>query len=155
MTGAHPLGRTRSPREPHELRGRRTGTKEFSLAGERMGITVAHPEVIGILGRIMAPYSLSVSAIRAVTPAMSPQGVAYGRATIAQIRAERERLHRHLAASAMVTRIFPSDANFLPVQTTGAGRAAQGPPDASVSHRTGWQVGLHAAGGGCRHGRAR
>ncbi len=95
----------------------RSVSKEFSLAGERVGVTVAHPEVVAVLGRIMAPYSLSVSAIRAVAAAMSPLGVEYGRANIARIVAERDRVRAQLAASTAVTHVFPSDANFLLVQT--------------------------------------
>lgn len=96
----------------------RSMSKEYSLAGERCGITVAHPEVIGILGRIMAPYPLAVSSVRAVGLALTPEGIAYGKANIRRILDERERVHKALAASAAVSRVFPSDANFLLVQTT-------------------------------------
>jgi histidinol-phosphate aminotransferase len=98
----------------------RSVSKEYSLAGERCGITVADPEVIGILTRIMAPYSLSVSAIRSVAAAVSPAGIAHGRANIARIVEERERVRAALAGSPAVRRIFPSDANFLLVQTSDA-----------------------------------
>jgi histidinol-phosphate aminotransferase len=98
----------------------RSVSKEYSLAGERCGITVAHPEVIGILTRIMAPYSLAVSAIRAVEMAVSPEGIAHGRAIIAGLVAERERVRTALAVSPAVQRIFPSDANFLLVVTKDA-----------------------------------
>jgi len=98
----------------------RSVSKEYSLAGERLGIAVAHPEVIGILRRIMAPYSLSVSAIRAVTTAVSPEGIAHGRANIRRILAERDRVAAALAASPAVRRVFPSDANFLLVQVDDA-----------------------------------
>lgn len=98
----------------------RTVSKEYSLAGERCGITIAHPEVIGILGRIMAPYSMPVSVVRSVAAAISPEGMAYGRANVAKILAERDRVAAELAASHAVSRIFPSDANYLFLQTTDA-----------------------------------
>jgi histidinol-phosphate aminotransferase len=98
----------------------RSVSKEYSLAGERMGITIAHPEVISILRRIMAPYSLSVSAIRTVSAAISPEGIQYGRANIARLLSERERVRSVLAASPTVANIFPSDANFLLIQTRDA-----------------------------------
>lgn len=104
-TGAHP-----------NLVVLRSVSKEYSLAGERCGVTVAHPEVIGILGRIMAPYSLTVSSVRAVSAALTPEGIAYGRANIARIIGERERVRTALAASPAVSRVFPSDANFLLLQ---------------------------------------
>jgi histidinol-phosphate aminotransferase len=91
----------------------RSLSKEYSLAGERLGVTVAHPEVIGILRRIMAPYSLTVSCIRAVARALTPEGVAYGRANIGRLLAERDRVAAVLAASPITRRVYPSDANFL------------------------------------------
>jgi histidinol-phosphate aminotransferase len=99
----------------------RSLSKEYSLAGERLGVAIAHPEIIGILGRIMAPYSLSRSSIRSVAAAVTPAGVAYGRANIAKILAERDRVAAALGAQASVRRIFPSDANFLLVQVADAG----------------------------------
>jgi histidinol-phosphate aminotransferase len=98
----------------------RSTSKEYSLAGERMGITIGHPEVIGILGRMMAPYPLAVSAIRAVEVAISPAGIEYGQRNIKRILDERERVRTRLKASPAVKKIFPSDANFLLVQVHGA-----------------------------------
>jgi histidinol-phosphate aminotransferase len=98
----------------------RSVSKEYSLAGERIGITIAHPEVIGILGRIMAPYSLTVSSIRNVAAAITPQGIEQGRTNIRRILQERDRVSTVLNTSPAVTNIFPSDANFLLLQTTDA-----------------------------------
>jgi histidinol-phosphate aminotransferase len=93
----------------------RTLSKEYSLAGERLGITIARPEVIGILGRILAPYPLPQSVIATVTAAMTPDGVAYARANIERLLAERARVERALA-TLPATRVAPSDANFLLVE---------------------------------------
>lgn len=98
----------------------RSVSKEFSLAGERVGVTVADPEVIGVLGRIMAPYSLPVSAVRTVAAAMTADGVRHGREIITRIVAERDRVSRALAASPGVSRVFASDANFLLVRVDDA-----------------------------------
>ncbi len=98
----------------------RSTSKEYSLAGERMGITIAHPEVISILGRIMAPYPLAVSAIRAVEVAISPAGIEYGQRNIDLILGERDRVRGRLEASPAVKKIFPSDANFLLVRVHDA-----------------------------------
>lgn len=96
----------------------RSVSKEYSLAGERVGITVAHPEVIRILNRIMAPYPLPVSAIRSVSEAISTEGIEYGRENIRRILADRARVEMELWEMESVDRIFPSDANFLLIQTT-------------------------------------
>ncbi|HEY8547604.1 MAG TPA: histidinol-phosphate transaminase [Acidimicrobiales bacterium] len=96
----------------------RTLSKEYSLAGERCGVTIAHPAVIDLLGRILAPYPLTQSAIRAVTVAMSPPGLARARDHIRQLLQERAVVEDVLRASPGVERVFPSDANFLLVRVT-------------------------------------
>jgi histidinol-phosphate aminotransferase len=95
----------------------RTLSKEYSLAGERCGVTIAHPAAIGVLGRILAPYPLTQSAIRAVTMAMSPAGLSRARDHIRLLLQERAVVEDVLRASPAVQRIYPSDANFLLVQT--------------------------------------
>lgn len=99
----------------------RSLSKEYSLAGERLGITVAHPEVVGILRRVMAPYSLTASSIRTVTAATTPDGIAYARANIDRLVAERGRVAGALAKTPSVVRVHPSDANFLLVEVDNPG----------------------------------
>ena len=94
----------------------RSLSKEYSLAGERIGAAIAHPETVAILRRVMAPYSLTVSSIRSAVAALSPEGAARGRANIATIVAERERVASELAGRAGVRRVYHSDANFLLVE---------------------------------------
>lgn len=94
----------------------RSLSKEYSLAGERLGVTLAHPEVVAILRRVMAPYSLTASAIRTVTAATTADGIAYGQANIRRLVAERARVAAALASSPAVVHVHPSDANFLLVQ---------------------------------------
>lgn len=100
----------------------RTLSKEYSLAGERCGVTIAHPSAIGVLGRILAPYPLTQSAIRAVTLAMSPSGLARARDLIRLLLQERAVVEDVLRASPAVERVFPSDANFLLVRTPDPAR---------------------------------
>jgi histidinol-phosphate/aromatic aminotransferase/cobyric acid decarboxylase-like protein len=100
----------------------RTLSKEYSLAGERCGVTIAHPAVVGVLLRILAPYPLTQSAIRAVTVAMSPEGLARARAHIRLLRQERAVVEDALRGSPGATRVYPSDANFLLVETPEPGR---------------------------------
>ena len=56
----------------------RSLSKEYSLAGERCGITLAHPEVVGVLRRIMPPYPSpsrrSGRSARRSRPTASPTG---------------------------------------------------------------------------------
>ncbi|NUS72386.1 MAG: histidinol-phosphate transaminase [Corynebacteriales bacterium] len=96
----------------------RSLSKDHALAGERCGVLIAHPEVISLAGRILAPYPLSVSAIRSVTAAVSPEGIEYARNLREQILGERKNMEKALRASPAVQHIYPSDTNFLLVRTT-------------------------------------
>jgi histidinol-phosphate aminotransferase len=96
----------------------RSLSKEYSLAGERIGATVAHPGTVGILLRVMAPYSLTASSIRTAVTALTPEGTDRGRANIATILAERGRVAEALGRFESVGRLFPSDANFLLVRVS-------------------------------------
>jgi histidinol-phosphate aminotransferase len=113
----------------------RSMSKEYSLAGERFGITIAHPSVISILGRMLPPYPLTQTAIRAVTAVMSPDGMAYAKARISTIVDERERLAKSLRAVPAVRRVFPSDANFLLIQVAQPRRLIAMMEDAGIKIR--------------------
>ncbi|MGI8847779.1 MAG: histidinol-phosphate transaminase [Candidatus Dormibacteria bacterium] len=96
----------------------RTLSKEYSLAGERFGISVACPEIIGLLRKVMAPYGLTQSTIRAVSAAVTPEGIAYAERHRSAILDQRNRIARALASSRAVQRVWPSDANFIVVETS-------------------------------------
>jgi histidinol-phosphate aminotransferase len=98
----------------------RSMSKEYSLAGERFGITIAQPSVISVMGRMLAPYPLSQTAIRAVTQVMTTEGLIHAKANIAAILEERSRVSQALAMCPVVSKVFPSDANFLLVQVDDA-----------------------------------
>jgi histidinol-phosphate aminotransferase len=100
----------------------RSLSKEYSLAGERLGITIAHPAVIDILGRMLPPYPLAQTSIRAATAVLSPEGVRYARDKIRIIVEQRERLWKAFDRSPAVLRALPSDANFLLVQVAEPAR---------------------------------
>jgi len=98
----------------------RSLSKEYSLAGERCGITIANTEVIEVLRRIMAPYPLTTTAIRAISSAISPAGIAYGRENIDRILRERDRVRAELETSSAVVEVFESNANFILFRTLDA-----------------------------------
>jgi histidinol-phosphate aminotransferase len=94
----------------------RTLSKENGLAGERFGITVAHPVVIDILRPILAPYPLPRSVLAAVAAAMTPQGLVYASARRADLLRERDRVATAIESNSAVRHVFASDANFLLVE---------------------------------------
>jgi histidinol-phosphate aminotransferase len=98
----------------------RTLSKSHALAGERVGAVIASPELIQTLRKIIAPYPLPQSSIRATCDALSTNGLLQNHEQRKIIRSERERMVRLLTQSSAVVRIFPSEANFLLVQTHDA-----------------------------------
>jgi histidinol-phosphate aminotransferase len=87
-------------------------SKEYSLAGEQVGVMIAHPEVIDIVGRIGFPSPLTRPTIATVTAAMTSAGIEYARANIGRLLNERRRIEDALSMLSGI-RVHPSDTNFL------------------------------------------
>jgi histidinol-phosphate aminotransferase len=98
----------------------RTMSKSHALAGERVGAIIAIPEMIPALQKLQAPYPLTQSSIRAALDALSPNGLVQSTERRRLLVSERQRLAKLLPKSPHVVSIFPSDANFLLVQTENA-----------------------------------
>lgn len=91
----------------------RTLSKAHALAGARIGALLAAPGLIELAKRVVPPYSLAQPAVEAALRALGPDELALGLARLEGLLAEREYLARGLAASPLVDRVWPSDANFL------------------------------------------
>lgn len=87
----------------------RTFSKSYSLAGMRLGLAVARPAIVAALDKIRDHYHLDRLALAAGTAALADQ--AHLRATVAKIRATRERFCAGLAA--LGYKVIPSQANFV------------------------------------------
>jgi len=118
-------------RYPH-LVTLRTMSKAHGLAGARLGALIAHPDIIGLLRRIVPPYAVAGPTLEAALAALTPAALTVTTERIGQLLRERERLAAALSRSAQVRRVFPSDANFLLVQFDDAGAALQKLRDAGV-----------------------
>lgn len=94
----------------------RTLSKAYGLAGARCGAVLAAPDVIELLSRVIAPYSVPVPVQAAALEALSPAGLARTRDNIRNILGEKERLGSALVRLAAVEEIYPSDTNFLLVR---------------------------------------
>ena len=101
----------------------RTLSKAWALAGARIGCLLAHPEVIGLLRRIMPPYPLPLPCVDAALLALSGWGQANARAHIDVVRGERARMRAALARLPGVRGVLPSQANFLTVRFDDADAA--------------------------------
>lgn len=97
-----------------------TLSKAFGLAGLRLGIAIANPEIIALLKRIKPPYNINtLSQQHAITVLRDTKTV---NAQIAESIAERKRLAQELNAFSWVVTIYPSDANFLLIKVDDAAR---------------------------------
>ena len=97
-----------------------TLSKAFGLAGLRLGIAIANPEIIALLKRIKPPYNINThSQQHAITVLRDTKAV---NAQIAESIAERKRLAQELNVFSWVVTIYPSDANFLLIQVDDASR---------------------------------
>ena len=95
-----------------------TLSKAFGLAGLRLGIAIASPEIIALLKRIKPPYNINtLSQQHAMTVLRDTKAV---NAQIVESIAERKRLAQELNAFSWVVTIYPSDANFLLIQVDDA-----------------------------------
>jgi histidinol-phosphate aminotransferase len=96
----------------------RTLSKAFALAGCRIGAVLAHPDIIGLLRRIIAPYPLPTPAIEAALRTLSsPSRQQQQRQVLAEQKIRLLiALHKHQA----IAEIWPGQANFVLVRVSDA-----------------------------------
>lgn len=92
----------------------RTFSKSRALAGIRLGMALANPEIISILDRIKYPYNLNQLSLNAAQDQLVQPDVHQD--WIHTILKEREVLRSRLTSIPEVIKVFPSDANFLLVK---------------------------------------
>lgn len=95
----------------------RTLSKAHALAGARVGALIAAPELIDLARRIIPPYCLSQPTIEAALRALEPLELTASRRKLDALLGERDYLRAGLAGSRLVERIWPSDTNFLLVES--------------------------------------
>jgi histidinol-phosphate aminotransferase len=100
----------------------RTLSKAFGLAGARVGVTLASPQLIGVLQKIIAPYPIPAPVVRAALDALAPTAIAAARQSALDLVGERRRLTAALSKLPHVRKIWPSDANFLLTEVTDSAR---------------------------------
>ncbi|HMJ68072.1 MAG TPA: histidinol-phosphate transaminase [Cyclobacteriaceae bacterium] len=91
-----------------------TFSKAWGLAGLRLGMAFAQPEIISLLNRIKPPYNISSS-----TQTLALEAIQKREQTtewVELIIAERQRVAEELSKLSSVKKVFPSDANFLLVR---------------------------------------
>lgn len=99
----------------------RTLSKAHGLAGARCGALIADPEIVALLRKIIPPYAITQLTLEAVLDRLTPEARARSRASLETLLAERGRLLRALPQLPGVTRVWPSDANFVLAEFQDAG----------------------------------
>lgn len=98
----------------------RTLSKAYALAGARVGSIIADAEIIELLNRVLPPYAIPTSTVETVLTVTDAKNRPQFEQRVATLIAERRRLASELAKSAMIKRVWPSDANFILVECVDA-----------------------------------
>jgi histidinol-phosphate aminotransferase len=106
-------------RENENLVILQTLSKAWGLAGIRLGMVFAHPEVIGYLSAVKYPYNINTLTIEAAREQLAD--LQLSSFWISSILEERKLLAGQLSVYSFVRRIHPSDANFLLVEMKDPG----------------------------------
>jgi len=99
----------------------RTLSKAHALAGCRLGAVIAHPVVIDLLRRIIAPYPLPTPTVSIAMRALADDALAEKQQHVSTLTAERHRVAAALGSSPGITKVWSGAANFLLI------RAVDGP----------------------------
>ena len=95
-----------------------TFSNAWGMAGVRVGLAIADDKIVESMNRVKPPYNVSGVAQQIVLDALTRSekvGI-----WIAASIAERDRMARQLSELALVTEVYPSDANFLLVRMIDA-----------------------------------
>lgn len=95
-----------------------TFSKARGLAAARIGVAYANAEIISVLSKVKPPYNISELNQKAAVNALADETIF--RTNINLIIEEREKLKVELQKLDFVTKIYPSDANFLLVEMDNA-----------------------------------
>ncbi|WP_207430443.1 histidinol-phosphate transaminase [Sabulibacter ruber] len=95
-----------------------TLSKAWGMAGLRLGMAFASPEIIGYLNKIKPPYNINVVTQELVSAALDK--TAQLEDMLQVIIKERIRLMDAFAALPLIEKVYPSDANFVLVQVPNA-----------------------------------
>ncbi|WP_205500702.1 histidinol-phosphate transaminase [Rufibacter psychrotolerans] len=95
-----------------------TLSKAWGMAGLRLGMAFASPEIIGYLNKIKPPYNINVVTQELVSAALDK--TAQLEDMLQVIIQERTRLMDAFASLPLIEKVYPSDANFVLVQVPNA-----------------------------------
>lgn len=95
-----------------------TLSKAFGMAGIRLGVCYASEEIIEVLNRIKPPYNVNELTQQKAKERLSK--VDEVQSEIKLILSERAKLEEALASVSFISKVYPSDANFILVKVDDA-----------------------------------
>jgi histidinol-phosphate aminotransferase len=98
----------------------RTLSKYLSLAGVRCGALIGDPRLVQYLERVLPPYTFPTPSIELVLRGLTKASLDVFDERVALVKRERRRMAEALSNSPLVMRVYPSDANFVLVETRDA-----------------------------------
>lgn len=97
-----------------------TLSKAFGMAGIRLGVCYASKEIISILNRIKPPYNVNeLTQQKAKERLLNYEEV---KKEVGTILLERTKLEKELKKVSFISKIYPSDANFILVEVDDANK---------------------------------
>ncbi|CAM2959022.1 histidinol-phosphate transaminase [Vibrio rarus] len=109
----------------------RTLSKAFALAGLRCGFTLANPELIQVLLKVIAPYPVPVPVADIASQALSKAGIERASEQIATLNTQRAYVNSELSAISGVT-VYSGYGNYLLVRF----------PDGDSLFKAAWDAGI-------------
>jgi histidinol-phosphate aminotransferase len=101
-----------------------TFSKAWGMAGIRLGMAFAQPEIIKVLSRIKYPYNLNILSQQKALELLAKNGTRFGE-WVKLLVDERALLVEQLKRLPFVLKVYPSDANFVLIRTTDAKKIYQ------------------------------
>ncbi len=92
----------------------RTFSKAWGMAGLRLGIALAHPEIVSVLDRIKPPYNINSYTQAKAKEALLQESEMKRR--VGEILMEKDQLEEALSKLPLVKQIYPSQTNFVLVK---------------------------------------
>lgn len=96
----------------------KTFSKAWGLAGLRVGMAFANPYIIEVLNKIKYPYNIGAATINQACLALEKADDVQEKINL--LLSERRRLAIELMKLECIEYVYPSDADFLFIKTTGA-----------------------------------
>lgn len=98
----------------------RTLSKAFALAGLRCGFTLAAPDIINALKKMIAPYPLAAPVAEIATQALSAEGQVRMRQSVGVINQLRADFIAFAKTQSAVRQVYASNANYVLLQVADA-----------------------------------